>query len=84
MLKKIDNLGRVVIPDTFRKEVGIRLNENLEMEVKGDMIILKKINKMLDQGSINYLYNRWMTEHTDSEYDRGFGDALKVILGVED
>jgi len=84
MLKKIDRLGRVVIPDAFRKEAGIRLGENVEIKAKGDEIVITKLNKMLDEGAINYLYNTWKSQHNDSEYDRGFGDALKVILGVEE
>lgn len=40
--RKIDELGRIVIPKEIRKNLGIRDGENLEIFTDGDSIILKK------------------------------------------
>ncbi len=44
MNRKIDDLGRIVIPKEIRKRLGIHDNDSLEIIVKGKSIILKKIN----------------------------------------
>lgn len=40
--RKIDELGRIVIPKEIRKNLGIRDGENLEIFTSEDSIILKK------------------------------------------
>ncbi len=40
--RKIDELGRIVIPKEIRKNLGIRDGETLEIFTSEDSIILKK------------------------------------------
>lgn len=40
--KKMDDLGRVVIPKDFRKQLGITIKEELEVYVKGKSVIIQK------------------------------------------
>ena len=40
--RKIDELGRVVIPKEIRRNLGIRDGESLEIFINEDSIILKK------------------------------------------
>ena len=40
--RKIDELGRIVIPKEIRKNLGIRDGESLEIFTENDSIILKK------------------------------------------
>ena len=40
--RKIDELGRIVIPKEIRKNLGIRDGESLEIYTSDDSIILKK------------------------------------------
>lgn len=44
--RKIDELGRIVIPKEIRKNLGIRDGETLEIYLDSDSIILKKFNEM--------------------------------------
>ena len=44
VVRKIDDLGRIVIPKEIRKNLGIRDGENLEIIVDGDNIRLTKNN----------------------------------------
>ncbi len=40
--RKIDDLGRVVLPIELRKKLGIEQRDPVEIYVEDDMIILKK------------------------------------------
>jgi transcriptional pleiotropic regulator of transition state genes len=42
MVRKVDNLGRVVLPIELRRNLGIDIKDPLEIYVDGDTIILKK------------------------------------------
>ena len=53
VIRKIDELGRIVIPKETRRMLGIREGENLEILVDNNEIILKKYNhtkSLLDLG----------------------------------
>lgn len=81
MLKKIDNLGRIVIPEPFRKEIGVDLNEYVEMKRNGEEIVITKMSNMLSEEAIQHMYKTWKNSNDGSDYDRGYGDALKTIIG---
>ena len=42
VVRKIDELGRIVIPKEIRRTLGIRDGENLEIYIEEDKIILQK------------------------------------------
>ena len=42
MKRKIDKLGRVVIPKSLRNAVGIDLNDEISMTLSGDRIVISK------------------------------------------
>lgn len=42
VVRKLDNLGRIVIPIELRKNMGIEIKDTLEIFTEGDQIILKK------------------------------------------
>ena len=42
VVRKLDNLGRIVIPIELRKTMGIEIKDTLEIFTEGDEIILKK------------------------------------------
>lgn len=50
VIRKIDELGRIVIPKEIRRHLGIREGENLEIFTEEDRIVLKKYSKMLEYG----------------------------------
>ena len=43
MARKIDDLGRIVLPSELRKLFGIVPGDELEIEIDGDAILLRKI-----------------------------------------
>lgn len=42
VVRKLDNLGRIVVPIELRKTMGIEIQDSLEIYTEGDQIILKK------------------------------------------
>lgn len=46
VVRRIDELGRIVIPKEIRRNLGIRDGENVEIFTEYDSIILKKYNRM--------------------------------------
>jgi stage V sporulation protein T len=52
VIRKIDELGRIVLPKEIRRNLGIRDGENLEIFVDNDYIILKKYSKLSDSNEI--------------------------------
>lgn len=52
ILKRIDELGRIVIPKEIRKHLRIREGESLEIFINNDSIILKKHSMLEEISSI--------------------------------
>ena len=48
VIRRIDELGRIVLPKEIRRNLGIREGENLEIFVEADRMILKKYSKIKD------------------------------------
>ena len=48
VLRRIDDLGRIVIPREIRKNLKIKNGESLEIFVNGDAVVLKKYSYMSD------------------------------------
>lgn len=46
IIRKIDDLGRIVIPKEIRNSLKIKENDNLEIYVENDKIVLNKFNKL--------------------------------------
>ena len=42
IVRKVHELGRIVLPSELRKSLGIEIKDSLEIYVSGDPIILKK------------------------------------------
>lgn len=42
IIRKVDDLGRIVLPSELRKNLGVDVKDYLEIYVSGDSIILKK------------------------------------------
>ena len=50
IVRKIDDLGRVVIPAEFRRTLGIHEGDELEISLEGEQIVIKpRIPSMIHQ-----------------------------------
>ena len=45
MSRKVDELGRVVIPKELRRSLGIEEGDLIEISLKGHDVILRKVNQ---------------------------------------
>lgn len=77
MNRKIDNMGRIVIPMEIRKQLNIKENDDLKVEVVNDNIVISKVeeNNKLDS-LLNLLYT-W-GEALDPEFQQ---KAISIIIG---
>lgn len=48
MIRRIDDLGRIVIPRQIRKDIGIEEGMPFEIYINNNDIILKKYNSTVD------------------------------------
>ena len=57
IIRRIDDLGRIVIPKELRKTLRIKNGESLEIFVEGDDIILKKYSPMesIEDAAVKYV-----------------------------
>lgn len=56
IIRRVDDLGRIVIPKELRKNLKILDNECLEIFLDADNIILKKVSSFDDLGKVLKLY----------------------------
>lgn len=56
--REIDELGRVVIPSDFRKELGMKSGEKVEIYTDGGRVILKRVVKTDPLSEISNLKER--------------------------
>lgn len=47
VVRKVDELGRVVVPIEIRRRLGIEIRDPLEVYTEGDTVILKKYTPAL-------------------------------------
>ncbi len=52
VVRRIDDLGRIVIPKEVRKNLKIRENDDLEIYFDGENIVLKKVSSLKDINEI--------------------------------
>lgn len=76
--RRIDDLGRIVIPKEIRKNLKIKENEVLEIFINNDEIILKKFSPFNDSEKILSDYIKVINDMTGN--DVIITDRDKVIL----
>lgn len=67
IVRRIDDLGRVVIPKEIRKNLKIKENESLEIFIDGDNIILKKYSNLTDKEKVFNDYISVLNDITGNE-----------------
>ena len=76
MKRKIDNLGRLVIPIEMRDELKIKNGDEVNIELKGNSIVIKN-TKSID--ILNYIKEIQLREDITPETYRVLENILKVI-----
>ena len=81
-IRRIDDLGRVVIPKTVRKALNIKTGDNLEIYIESENIILKKYSEMGKIGEIGLIVSSVLEEKLKVKVY--ITDRDKVISNTED
>lgn len=66
-IRRIDNLGRIVIPKTIRKNLKIKTGDNLEIYIKEENIIIKKHSELDKIKNISHIIIKVLKEKIKSE-----------------
>ena len=53
MVRRVDGLGRIVIPKEIRKVLKIKENEQVEINVQDDCIVLNRYSDLNERRDIN-------------------------------
>ncbi len=90
VVRRIDELGRIVIPKEIRRNLGIRDGENIEIFTENDSIILKKYYRMSTSSDLasnlcelvynNFNYKIMITDREKIIATAGFSANLKNHL----
>ena len=84
VVRRVDDLGRIVIPKEIRRTLRIRDGESLEIFVDREMIALKKFSKMSDMNEVSKQLNSVIGQNvfiTDRDnFIAGSGSLRKEYL----
>lgn len=86
--RKIDELGRIVIPKEIRKNLGIRDSETLEIYLDSDSIILKKFNEMENYANlcsrlVDIVHGVYDVEIMISDREKIISSSISELVGVK-
>lgn len=87
IIKRIDDLGRIVIPQEIRKMLSIKSGDPLEISVDGNKIILELYSPTYDHNADEVVKDlqyaaEWFSEHgrnTNTSIIRICESAIEVI-----
>lgn len=86
--RKIDELGRIVIPKEIRKNLGIRDGETLEIYLDSDSIILKKFNEMENYTSlcsklVDIVHEIYDVDVIVTDREKVVSSSINEVVGVK-
>ena len=91
VVRRVDDLGRIVIPKEIRRTLRIRDGEELEIFIDSDTVILKKFSKVADLGDVSKkiidvvssLVEKTVLVTDRDRFVTGSGDLKKGYLNKE-
>lgn len=80
IIRRIDDLGRIVIPKEIRRNINIREGDPMEIYLDGDnRVVFEKYNS----GLLPFIHNL-ADRVEDNEYDTLSPESVKEIKGLLD
>lgn len=80
IIRRIDDLGRIVIPKEIRRNMNIREGDPMEIYLDGDnRVVFEKYNS----GLLPFIHNL-ADRVEDNEYDTLSSESVKEIKGLLD
>ena len=85
VVRRIDDLGRIVIPRDIRRAFGLRENDALEIYVdnQNDQIILRRCASSLE-GKLEGIYKEVFENYYPPEQKEKLKDAFRIIQSAID
>ena len=80
MIRKIDDLGRIVIPKEIRKTLRIREGDSLEIYIEGDKILLNRYTPLGDMIEDIIVLSESVSNNTDSNIC--ITDTKQVVIAT--
>ena len=81
IVRRIDDLGRVVIPKEVRRSMRINEGDPLELYTDGDVICFKKYDTRPElQQTLETLENQMLDQDITSSIDSDDAAAIRVII----
>ena len=81
IVRRIDDLGRVVIPKEVRRSMRINEGDPLELYTDGDVICFKKYDTRPElQQTLDTLENQMLDQDTISCIDSDDAAAIRVLI----
>ena len=63
-IRRVDRLGRIVLPVEFRRTMGIGVSDELELFIDGNAVVLKKLNcTCVFCGSTDKIMRKYQGKH---------------------
>lgn len=75
IVRKLDNLGRIVVPIELRKTMGIEIQDSIEIFTEDNQIILRKYNPGCifcgDSSNLTLFKGKMICDKCQSEMKKG-------------
>ncbi len=78
VVRQLDNLGRIVIPAEFRREVGMQIGDPIEIYCRDDVVYLRKYDQI--DTFRTHLTNFRDTVEKENRLSREQSQELRKIL----
>lgn len=79
IVRKVDELGRVVLPIELRRTLGIEERDAIEIFVDGDKIVLRKYETDTDKANVKNHLTEMMNNTTSEKDKEALSRAIKFI-----
>ncbi|GAK08978.1 AbrB/MazE/SpoVT family DNA-binding domain-containing protein [Geomicrobium sp. JCM 19038] len=82
VVRKIDELGRIVVPKEVRNTLDISSGDAVAIGVEGSRIVLEKFDRQVTKDE---LFDRWKVEVGEAKARMLYeGASLKVVMSISD
>lgn len=82
MNRKIDDMGRIVIPKEMRKKLGLNNGEEVNIELAGDKVVISNPNSFDLKKYIEEEINELREIHQERDFTREEGTKLNTLRDI--
>ncbi len=83
IIRRIDELGRIVIPKEIRKNLTLKTNDSMEILIEDEDIVLKKYQPLGKLVELSKSYSRVLSDMTDFSVCISDTDKIIAVSGCK-